>query len=102
MKHLVNLLLLLLLLGCSSCSPLAEPDDYQSDYYESDSEVELEETDGGDIDIQIISQSRIVEGRIGEKVVLPCRVEPEGILTFLMKCQLKLNINLCKSFRPGL
>ena len=101
MKHLVNLLLLLLLLGSSSCSPLAEPDDYQSDYYESDSEVELEETDGGHIDIQIISQSRIVEGRIGEKVVLPCRVEPEGILSFL-RCQLKLNINLCKSFRPGL
>ena len=74
------LLTLLLLLGCSRSSPLAEPEDYQ--YDESDSELELEETDSDHsdhIDIQIISQSKTVEGRIGEKVVLPCRVEPEGI-----------------------
>ena len=87
MKLLVTLLLLL---GCSRSSPLAEPEEYQ--YDESDSEVELEETDS-DIDIQIVSQSKIVEGRIGEKVVLPCRVQPEGIellSSLLTKCQLKL------------
>ena len=74
MKLLVTLLLLL---GCSRCSPLAEPDDYQ--YDESDSQVELEEADT-DIDIQIISPPLVEETKIGEKVVLPCRVEPEGIV----------------------
>jgi len=74
MKLLVTLLLLL---GCSRSSPLAEPEDYQ--YDESDSDLEQEETGSDDIDIQIISRPNQVQGKIGEKVVLPCRVEPEGL-----------------------
>ena len=70
MKLLVTLLLLL---GCSRSSPLAEPDDYQYD----DSESDLEET----IDIQVTSRPYLVETKIGEKVVLPCKVQPEGIAT---------------------
>ena len=96
MKLLVTLLLLL---GCSRSSPLAEPEDYQ--YDESDSDLEQEETGSDDIDIQIISRPNQVQGKIGEKVVLPCRVEPEGIVCLLMKCQLKLNINSYKSLRSG-
>lgn len=68
MKLLVTLLLLL---GCSRSSPLAEPDDYQYD----DSESDQEET----IDIQVTSRPYVMEAKIGEKVVLPCKVEPEGI-----------------------
>ena len=75
MKLLVTLLLLL---GCSRSSPLAEPEDYQ--YDESDSELEQEETESEDIDMQIISRPKVVQGKIGEKVLLPCRVEPEGII----------------------
>merc|ERR1712154_353337 len=63
----------LLLLASSRSSPLAEPDDYQ--YDESDSQEEAEEAD---IDIQIISPPMVEKTKIGEKVVLPCRVEPEG------------------------
>ena len=87
------LLTLLLLLGCSRSSPLAEPEDYQ--YDESDSELELEETDSDHIDIQIISQSKTVEGRIGEKVVLPCRVEPEGIVTLFSFNEMSTKTIIC-------
>lgn len=75
MKLLVTLLFLL---GCSSSSPLADPeDDYQ--YEDSDSALELEETDRDHIDIQITSRPGLVQGKVGEKIVLPCRVQPEGI-----------------------
>ena len=97
MKLLVTLLLLL---GCSRSSPLAEPDDYQ--YEDSQSDLELEETDIGDIDIQITSRPSVVEGKIGEKVLLPCKVQPEGTPPpLLMKYKMKSNINSCNSVRPG-
>ena len=89
MKLLVTLLLLL---GCTRSSPLAEPeDDYQYDDY-----LEPEETERDQVDIQITSPPVTVEGKAGEKVVLPCRVQPEGshssqflLSVSLMKCQLK-------------
>ena len=89
MKLLVTLLLLL---GCTRSSPLAEPEhDYQYDDY-----LEPEETERDQVDIQITSRPVTVEGRVGEKVVLPCRVQPEGshssqflLSVSLMKCQLK-------------
>merc|ERR1712150_177429 len=75
MKLLVTLLFLL---GCSRSSPLAEPeDDYQ--YEDSDSALEHEETEGDHVDIQIISRPELVQGKVGEKIVLPCRVQPEGL-----------------------
>lgn len=75
MKFLVTLLLL----GCVSSSPLADPDDYQYDDPENDQENLENEEIASDFNIEIISQPETFRPKIGQKVVLPCRVQPEGL-----------------------
>ena len=58
--------------------PIADTDDYQYDYSESDQEnLENEETES-DITFQIVSRPETFTQKIGQKVMLPCKVVPEG------------------------
>jgi len=75
---MMNILVTLLVLGCVSSSPIADTDDYQYDYSESDQEnLENEETES-DITFQIVSRPETFTQKIGQKVMLPCKVVPEG------------------------
>ena len=76
----MKILVTLLVIGCVSvrASPISDSEEYQYDDPDDDQESVEDEIGSSAINFQIISKPETFSQKVGEKVVLPCRVDPEG------------------------
>ena len=90
----MKILVTLLIIGCVSvrASPIADSDEYQYDDPDDDQESVENEENNSAINFQVISKPETISQKVGEKVVLPCIVEPQGVTRLLFNLPLVLII----------